>query len=138
MPTKKTGNYDIMLDRYLKGWKLVDSNAVAAAAGDQTSSSLAYSPVDGMYWVAYASKETGQLNILVKPLKLTPPAGLKPCDIVTTFSAAKASSPYTMTVKFYNNYGELTDAVDLSLGWSPQDAARQSDRLQRTSKEPSS
>jgi hypothetical protein len=38
-----------------------------------------------------------------------------------------------MTAKFYNNYGQLTDPVDLSLSWSPQDAARPNDRLQRIS-----
>jgi hypothetical protein len=39
-----------------------------------------------------------------------------------------------MTMKFYNNYGELADPLELSLSWTPQDAARQSDKPQRVSK----
>ena len=54
------------------------------------------------------------------------------CDIVTSFSATKANSPYVLTFRFLNNY-KLADPVNLSLNWNPQDAARQSDRLQRVS-----
>jgi len=131
--TKKPGNYDIVLDRFLRDWKPIDSTVAVAGPGDQTASSMAFSPVDGMYWVAYASKDTAGQNIYVKPLKLAMPSVLKPCDIVMSFSATRANAPYMLTVRFYNNYGELADPVDLSFGWSPQDAARPNDRLQRVS-----
>ncbi len=131
--SKKTGNYEIMLDRYLRDWTPIDSTVAVAALGDQTASSMAFSTVDGLYWVAYSSRDASGQNIYVKPLKLTSPSSLKPCDIVTAFSATKAGSPYTLTVKFYNNYGALADPVDLTFGWSPQDAVRQGDQLQRIS-----
>jgi hypothetical protein len=131
--SKKTGNYEIMLDRYLRDGKPIDSTVAVAALGDQTASSLAFSTVDGMYWVAYASRDASGQNIYVKPLKLASPGSLKPCDIVTSFGATRAGSPYTLTVKFYNNYGALVDPTDLTFAWSPQDAARQGDQLQRIS-----
>jgi hypothetical protein len=86
-----------------------------------------------MYWIAYATRDSAGQNIYVKPLKLSMPAGLKPCDISVSFSSTRANAPYMMTVKFYNNYGQLADPSDLVLSWSPQDAARQNDRLQRIS-----
>jgi hypothetical protein len=134
--SKKTGNYDLMLDRYLRDGKPIGSTIVVAAPGDQTASSMAFSPVDGMYWVAYASKDAAGKNIYVKPLKLAAPASLKPCDIVAAISSTKANSPYTLTMKFYNNYGELTDPdpMTLNFGWSPQDAVKKGDQLQRISK----
>jgi hypothetical protein len=131
--TKKSGNYDIVLDRFLRDWKPIDSTVAVAGLGDQTASSLTFSPVDGMYWVAYASKDTSGQNIYVKPLRLSMPSVLKPCDIVISFSATRANAPYLLTVRFYNSYGELADPVDVSFGWSPQDAARPNDRLQRAS-----
>ncbi|MCX6668407.1 MAG: SpaA isopeptide-forming pilin-related protein, partial [Methanothrix sp.] len=131
--SKKTGNYEIMLDRYLRDGKPIDSTVAVAALGDQTASSLAFSTVDGMYWVAYASRDASGQNIYVKPLKLASPGSLQPCDIVTSFGATRAGSPYTLTVKFYNNYGALADPTDLTFAWSPQDAARQGDQLQRIS-----
>jgi len=131
--SKKTGNYEIMLDRYLRDWKLIDSTVAVAASGDQTASSLSISPVEGMYWLAYASRNTSGQNIYAKSLKLTSPSSLKPCEIMTAFSATKANSPYTMSVKFYNNYGSLADPADLTLGWSPQDSVRPGDQLQRIS-----
>jgi len=69
--SKKTGSYDIMLDRYSKDGKFIDSTAAVAAQGDQTSSSMVFSSADGMYWVAYSSKDATGQNIYVKPLKLT-------------------------------------------------------------------
>ncbi len=126
--SKKTGGYEIMLDRYLRDGKSIDSTVVVAAPRDQTSSSMAYSALDGKYWVAYTSKDVTGQNIYVKPLMLTNPSQLKPCDIAASFSIAKANSPYVLTLRFYNNYGQLWDPDDLSLSWSPQDAARQSDK----------
>jgi hypothetical protein len=38
-----------------------------------------------------------------------------------------------MTLRFYNNYGELTDPTSLKMTWSPQDAARQGSTLSRIS-----
>jgi len=76
--SKKTGNYEIMLDRYLRDWKLIDSTVAVAASGDQTASSLSISPVEGMYWLAYASRNTSGQNIYAKSLKLTSPALLSP------------------------------------------------------------
>ena len=131
--SKKTGGYEIMLDRYLRDGKSIGSSVVVAAPRDQTSSSMAYSVLDGKYWVAYTSKDVTGQNIYVKPLMLTNPSPLKPCDIAASFSITKANSPYVLTLRFYNNYGQLWDPDDLSLSWSPQDAARQSDKLQRIS-----
>ena len=131
--SKKTGGYEIMLDRYLRDGKSIDSSVVVAAPSDQTSSSLAYSSLDGKYWVAYTSKDAAGRNIYVKSLKLANPGTIKPCDIAASFSATKAASPYVLTLKFYNNYGELWDPDDLSLSWNPQDAASQKDKLQRIS-----
>ena len=131
--SKKTGGYEIMLDRYLRDGKSIDSSVVVAAPSDQTSSSLAYSSLDGKYWVAYTSKDAAGRNIYVKSLKLANPGTIKPCDIAASFSATKAASPYVLTLKFYNNYGELWDPDDLSLSWNPQDAASQKDNLQRIS-----
>ncbi|HSD57157.1 MAG TPA: hypothetical protein VLB04_03165, partial [Methanotrichaceae archaeon] len=131
--TKKPGNYDIVLDRFLRDWKPIDSTVAVAGPGDQTASSMAFSPLDGMYWVAYASKDASGQNIYVKPLRLAMPSVLKPCDIVISFSATRANAPYLLTARFFNSYGELADPVDVSFGWSPQDAARPNDRLQRAS-----
>ncbi|MDD1752797.1 MAG: hypothetical protein LUQ38_06900 [Methanotrichaceae archaeon] len=121
--SKKAKNFDIFLNRYLRTWKPVDSKAVVAETGDQTTSSMIYSPVDGMYWIAYASKDAVSQNIYVKPLKLSTP--VKNCEIVTTLNASKANSPFILTVKFYNNYGELSDPIDISFGVSDTDALRQ-------------
>ena len=131
--TKKTGGYEIMLDRYLRDGKSIDSSVVVAAPSDQTSSSLAYSSLDGKYWVAYTSNDAAGRNIYVKSLKLANPGTIKPCDITASFSATKAASPYVLTLKFYNNYGELWDPDDLSISWNPQDAASQKDKLQQIS-----
>ncbi len=60
------------------------------------------------------------------------PSQLKPCDIVPSFSSTKAGSPYTLTMKFYNAYGELADPIDLSF-IPPQDSARQTDQIKRVS-----
>ncbi len=130
--TKKSGNYEIVLDRFLRDWKPIDSTAAVAAPGDQTASSMAFSPVDGMYWIAFASKDPAGQNIYVKPLKLSVPSSLKPCDIAVSFSATKANMPYTMTLRFYNSYGELADPLDLSFV-PPSDSARPNDRLQKVS-----
>jgi len=131
--TKKAGNYDLVLERFLQDWKPVDSTTVVAGPGDQTASSMTYSNLDGMYWVTYASKDSQGQNIFTKPLKLALPAGLKSCDIALSFSSTKAGSPYVLTARFYNNYGQLTDPTDLALSWSPQDAARSGDKLKRAS-----
>ncbi|NPV62029.1 MAG: hypothetical protein HPY61_05255 [Methanotrichaceae archaeon] len=131
--TKKPGNYDLVLDRFLQDWAPVDSTVVASGPGDQTASSLSYSSLDGMYWVAYASKDSQGQNIFVKPLRLALPAGLKSCDIVLTFSSTKPNRPYTLTAKFYNNYGQLADPSDVGISWSPQDAASSGARLTRVS-----
>ena len=84
-----------------------------------------------MYWITYASKNAARQNIYVKPLKLSTP--LKNCAIVTTLSGSKANRPFILTVKFYNNYGELSDPIDISFGVSDTDAVRQGDGLQRVS-----
>jgi hypothetical protein len=128
--SKKGGDYDIAMERFLRDWKPLESAVVVAAPGEQTASSLVYG-ADGLYWLAYASQDASARNIYLKPLKLT--SSLKDCQITASLSSARANSPYTLTLQFYNNYGELADPTDLSLGWSPEDAASKSDRLQRIS-----
>jgi len=128
--TKKGGNYDIRMERFLRDWTPVESAVVVAAPGEQTASSLVYG-ADGLYWLAYSSQDASGRNIYVKPLRLTSP--LKDCQIAASLSSARANSPYTLKLQFYNNYGELADPTDLSLGWSPEDAASKSDSLQRIS-----
>ncbi len=130
--SNKAVTYDVYLDRYLRDWTPIDSTVAVAAPGDQMSSSMAYSTFDGMYWVAYASADPTGQNIYVKPLTLAMPSQLKPCDIVPSFSSTRANSPYTLTLRFYNDYGELTDPMDLSF-IPPQDSARPTDQLQRIS-----
>jgi hypothetical protein len=130
--SNKAGTYDVYLDRYLRDWTPVDSTVAVAEPGDQTSSSMAYSTADGLYWVAYASTDAQGQNIYAKPLDLPMPSELKPCDIVASFSSTRANSPYTLTLRFYNNYGELADPSDLSFIPTP-DSARPTDQLQRIS-----
>jgi hypothetical protein len=130
--SNKAGNYDVYLDRYLRAWTPIDSTAAVMGPGDQRSSSMAYSTFDGSYWVAYASADQVGQNIYAKPFKLAMPSQLKPCDIVPSFSGTRANSPYTLTLKFYNSYGELADPMDLSF-IPPQDSARPTDQLQRIS-----
>jgi hypothetical protein len=129
--SNKTKNFDVYLNRYLRDWKLIDSKVIVADPGDQTASSMIFNAIDGMYWFAYSSKDATTQQIFVKPLKLSSP--LKNCDIITDISATKAGNPFTMTIKFYNNYGELFDPTEISFGVSPLDAIRQGDRLQRVS-----
>jgi hypothetical protein len=130
--SKKTGNYEIMLDRYLRDGKPIDSTVAASGPGDQTGSSLAFSTLDAVYWVAYASKDTSGQNINARPLSLAAPSALRPCEIAASFSATRAGSPYTLTIKFTNNYGEPADPVDLSFIPS-LDSARPTDKLQKVS-----
>jgi protocatechuate 3,4-dioxygenase beta subunit len=130
--SNKAGTYDVYLDRYLRDWTPVDNAVTVAEPGDQTSSSMAYSTADGLYWVAYASVDSQGQNIYAKPLDLAMPSQLKPCDIVPSFSSTRANSQYTLTLQFYNNYGELADPLDLSFN-PPQDSARPTDQLQRVS-----
>ena len=77
--------------------------------------SMIHSPLDGMYWITYASKNAASQNIYVKPLKLSTP--IKKCEIVPTLNASKANRPFILTAKFCNNYGELSDPIDISFGW---------------------
>jgi hypothetical protein len=128
--SKKGGNDDIVMERFLRDWTPVESAVVVAAPGEQTASSLAYGG-NGLYWLAYVSQDASARNIYVKPLGLSSP--LKDCQLTAALNSARANRPYTLTLQFYNNYGELADPTDLSLGWSPEDAASKSDRLQRIS-----
>jgi len=128
--SKRGGDYDIVMERKLRDWKPVESAVVVAEPGEQTASSLAYGG-DELYWLAYASEDDSARSIYVKPLKLTSP--LKDCQIAASLSSTRAHNLYTLKLQFYNNYGELADPTELSLGWSPEDAASKSDRLQRIS-----
>jgi hypothetical protein len=68
--SKKGGNYDVYLNRFDNNWKPIDSTDAVTALGDMTSAASAYSPTDGLYWVAYVSKDVEGQNIYVKSLKL--------------------------------------------------------------------
>jgi hypothetical protein len=133
--TMNAGSYDIVLDRFYRNWTRIDKAPLLAVTGtgDQTWPSIAYSSTEGIYWIAYASQDTEGQNIYVSPVSL--PSKLRACDTVLAFSATKANSAFSLTARFYNNYGELTDPLDIGLSWSPQDAVNSAGAgLKRVSK----
>jgi hypothetical protein len=58
------------LNRFDSSWKPIDSTDAVTALGDLTSATFAYSPTDGLYWLAYVSKDVEGQNIYVKSQKL--------------------------------------------------------------------
>ena len=49
------------------------------------------------------------------------------------FSATRANSPYTLTVKFYGPSGALVDPSSLRLTWNPADAHLTGSTLRKVS-----
>jgi hypothetical protein len=68
--SNKGGNYDVYLNRFDSSWKPIDSTDAVTALGDLTSAAFAYNSSDGLYWLAYVSKDVEGQNIYVKSLKL--------------------------------------------------------------------
>jgi hypothetical protein len=68
--SKKGANYDVYINRFDSNWKPIDSTDALTATGVMTSATFAYSPTDGLYWLAYVSKDVEGPNIFVKSLKL--------------------------------------------------------------------
>ena len=66
----KGGNYDVHLNRFDSNWKPIDSTDVVTAIGKMTSATFTHSPTDGLYWLAYVSKDVEGQNIYAKSLKL--------------------------------------------------------------------
>ena len=111
----------IVLERYMRDWSSIEKSLVLS--GDLDWPSIAYG--NGRYWLSYLDGN----SIYATPLKIT--GALPPCDVRASFSSRKANRDYLMTLRFYNNYGELTDPASLKMTWSPQDAARQGSTLNR-------
>ena len=68
--SKKGANYDVYINRFDSNWKPIDSTDALTATGVMTSATFAYSPTDGLYWLAYVSKDVEGQNMFVKSLKL--------------------------------------------------------------------
>jgi len=113
----------IALERYRRDWSSIDKSLVLS--GDLSWPSIAYGK--GHYWLSYLEDN----SIYATPLKIT--AALPPCDVRASFSSRRANRAYTMTLRFFNNYGELIDPTSMEMSWSPQDAAKQGSTLTRIS-----
>ncbi|MCX8207147.1 MAG: carboxypeptidase regulatory-like domain-containing protein [Methanothrix sp.] len=111
----------ISLERYRRDWSSIEKRLVLS--GDLEWPSIAYG--GGRYWLSYLEGN----SIYAMPLKIT--SAMPPCDVRASFSSRRANRDYLMTLRFYNNYGELTDPTSLKMTWSPQDAARQGSTLNR-------
>ena len=68
--SKKGANYDVYINRFDSNWKPIDNTDALTATGVMTSATFAYSPTDGLYWLAYVSKDVEGQNMFVKSLKL--------------------------------------------------------------------
>ncbi|MBN1322464.1 MAG: hypothetical protein JW986_00480 [Methanotrichaceae archaeon] len=124
--------YAIVVDRFDRDW--VEIDRVEIARGDEPLSwpSLAYDLSRDVYWAAYLSQVVDGWAIFAEPLSLE--SQVLPCDTVLSVSSTSANRPYTLTAKFYNEKGELTDPDDVSLTWSPSDSATAGSILSRISK----
>lgn len=115
----------IVLERYKRDWSNIERRI--ALNGDLEWPSLAYG--NGLYWLSYL--DSADHNVYAVPLRIE--STLRPCDVRASFSSRIANRAYTMTLRFYNNYGELTDPTALKMTWSPQDAAKQGSTLTKIS-----
>jgi len=129
--SNQAGDLDIYMERFYRDWKPIDNQALMPSAGLQMWPSVAYSRSDGLYWVSFVSSDGSGRNIYALPVKLASP--LQPCQALMSISATRSNQPYTLDVRFYNNYGELADPSSLGLSWSPADAATTGSTLNKVS-----
>jgi hypothetical protein len=127
----EVGSYDLYLERYSPSWTLIERARVTGTPGDEVYPSLSYSPIDGLLWAAYVLQDGTGSNIFVQPAaSLESMAG---CWASMDFSATRANSPYTLTVKFYGPSGALVDPSSLKLTWNPADAHLTGSTLRKVS-----
>ena len=108
------GNYDVYLDRYDQNWNLMEKVIVTEMPGDQTWPSLTYSPLDGLFWIAYVSQESADdWNIFVQPVDAN---GLyREGYVFMDLSSTKAYNPYDLDIKFYDEGGLLVTPSSVKL-----------------------
>jgi len=123
--------YAIVLNRFDRDWAEIDREEISRQDEPLSWPSLAYDRSREVYWAAYLSRAGDGWKILAEPLSLE--SQVLPCDTVLSVSSTSANRAYTMTAKFYNEKGELTDPEDLSLTWSPSDSATAGSVLSRIS-----
>ena len=129
--SQEEGSYDLYLERFDTAWNLIERVKVTETSGDEIWPSLASSPFDGLLWVAYVHQDGASSDIFVQPAQpLDSTAG---CWAAMQFSATRAYSPYTLTVKFRGATGELVDPSSYRLTWSPADAVLTSSTLRKVS-----
>ncbi|HNR57728.1 MAG TPA: hypothetical protein PKJ51_04655, partial [Methanothrix sp.] len=127
----EAGSYDLYLERFNPGWSPIERVRVTGTPGDEVYPSLSFSPSEGILWVAYVLQDGVGGNIFVQPaasLDL-----MASCWASMDFSATRANSPFTLTVKFYGPSGALTDPTSLRLTWSPADAHLTGSTLRKVS-----
>ena len=125
--SQEGGSLDLYMERFDPGWSLIDRAQLTGTSGDEIWPSLAYSPFDGLLWVAYVHQDGPGGNIFVQPAISMDPMAI--CWASMEFSAARAYSPYSLTVRFHGTEGELADPSNLRLTWSPADAVLTSSAL---------
>jgi len=129
--SREGGSYDLYLERFNPGWSLIERVAVTGTSGDEIWPSLAYSPFDGLLWVAYVLQDGAGGDIFVQPARSMD--SMASCWAAMDFSATRAYSPYTLTVKFYGPAGQLADPSSMRLTWNPADAVLTSGTLGKVS-----
>ncbi|HPR65863.1 MAG TPA: hypothetical protein PLM24_01850, partial [Methanothrix sp.] len=129
--SQEGGSYDLYLERFNPAWGLIERVSVTGTSSDEIWPSLAYSPFDGLLWVAYVLQEGAGSDIFVRPARSAD--SMASCWTAMDFSATGAYGPYTLTVRFYGPTGELVDPTSLRLTWSPADAVLTSSTLRKVS-----
>jgi len=129
--SQEAGSLDLYMERFDPGWRLIDRAQLTGTSGDEVWPTLAFNPSDGLLWVAYVHQDGPGGNIFVRPAISMDSMAI--CWASMDFSATRAYSPYSLTVKFRGPGGELADPSNLRLTWSPADAVLTSSALRKVS-----
>jgi len=129
--SNQAGDLDIYMERFYRDWKPIEGQVLEDQAGYQLWPSVVYDRHEKLYWLAYASRDDQGRNVYAFPMALS--STLQPCQALMSISATRSNQPYTLDVRFYNNYGELADPSSLGLSWSPADAATTGSTLNKVS-----
>jgi hypothetical protein len=130
--SQEGGSLDLYMERFDPAWRLIDRAQLTGTSGDEVWPSLAFGPSDGLLWVAYVHQDgPGGGNIFVRPAISM--SSMTSCWASMDFSATRAYSPYTLTVKFRGPGGELADPSNMRLTWGPADAVLTSSALRKVS-----
>lgn len=127
----KGGSFDLYLERFDPDWNSIDKIALTGYAADVICPSSAYSQLDGLVYLAYVHQGEGGGNIFVQPAASI--GATASCLGVMDLSSSAAGSPYTLTVRFFGEGGELADPSNLRLTWDPADSVLTSSDLVRIS-----